>query len=213
MEPLTSTFDRVYETHRWTAAGNGSGPGSALRPDAPLVAGLVTFLKDRRIRSIVDVSCGGMAWWPYVLTASDPETRFFGYDVSQFVITRNRHRFDDAQNWLFSVADARVDQFPEVDLLICRQTLNHLWTKDALAVLANITRSARYLGLTHDPTVVENTPDAERTALFDDCNRATCYAPLNLGLPPFGMHAPETAISDVDGQVLAIYSADLVGNR
>ncbi len=204
---LTPVFDRVYETNRWTTAGNGSGPGSALGSNAPVVQGLIRFIRSHSIRRIVDVSCGGMSWWPHVLEVSK-DVAFHGFDVSQVIVARNQAAFADL-GWQFDVGDARTHTYPPSDLVVCRQTLNHLWPDDAVAVLENLLRSARFLAITHDPATRSNPTVSKRKPLFDDCARATRYARLNLHLDPFPQMRGIAAIPDVDDQRLGIFRAAL----
>jgi hypothetical protein len=57
----------VYETLAWSDQGNGSGPGSTLAFTEALRAGLVGWVQELGIRSLLDASCGGMAWMPLVI--------------------------------------------------------------------------------------------------------------------------------------------------
>lgn len=205
---LRDTFDRVYRTNRWSARGNGSGPGSDLGPTAPLVRGLRAFIRERHITSICDVSCGGMAWWPHVLTPDMPDIRFFGFDVSAQIIARNVARFAHRTRWCFAPADARNAEFPEADLVVCRQTLNHLHGADATAVLGNIRRGVRFIAATHDPALPVNPADEDRRPLFRDDAAALCYARLNLVCRPFALAPYVASIDDVDDQVLGIFGGE-----
>lgn len=204
-ETLQATFDRVYTTLRWTEAGNGSGPGSDVDATQDMAAGLLEFIQSNKIRSIRDVSCGGMAWWPGVLDQL-PDVNFVGADVSKVVTDRNRARFANHADWCFVTQDARAKIPARADLIVCRQTLNHLWALEACDVVANLLPMCRYLALTQDGRLYENPADSARKPLFGDDKTATRYAPLNLRLRPFFMPQPMVQIPDVDGQVLAIFA-------
>ncbi len=201
---LQSTFDRVYTTLRWTDAGNGSGPGSDIEAARHMTAGLLGFVQSHKIRSIRDVSCGGMAWWPGVLNQL-PGVNFVGADVSKVVTDRNRARFANHTDWCFVSQDARDSIPARADLIVCRQTLNHLWASDACDVVRNLLPMCRYLALTQDGRLYENPLDGVRTPLFEDNADATRYTPLNLRLRPFFLPQPIVQIGDVDGQTLAIF--------
>jgi hypothetical protein len=115
-----------------------------------------------------------MAWWPQVLDECEEEILFSGYDVSKVVIDNNRNRFRDRPNWRFGVADARVFNYPDADLFVCRQTINHLWSDDAVAVVRNISRRARrFVALTNNTGVEENPTDATRIPLMPPRSEAT----------------------------------------
>ncbi len=208
MTQMQMIFDKVYETKTWTDAGNGSGPGSALGPDHKLVLGLTEYLLDLKPRKILDLSCGGMAWWPFVLEVLPKETMFLGYDVSGVVIERNRAAFPGRKNWVFRQADARQGPVPEADFVMCRHTLNHLPQVDALAVIDTARHATRQaMAFTHSPGQRANPTDRARRPIFDDGDgRATRYTKLNLEARPFNLAAPVHAIEDVKGEVLAIFT-------
>jgi len=147
-----------------------------------------------------------MAWWPQVLGECGKDLKFFGYDVSRVVINDNRNKFRDNRNWRFDVADARVFKYPNADLFVCRQTLNHLWSKDATAVVKNLTRRAhRFVALTTNPFIEANPPDDVRTPLMPPHTDATCYTKLNLSLKPFRLPKAITSLQDVEGERLDIF--------
>jgi hypothetical protein len=206
---LHAAFDQVYATSRWTEQGNRSGPGSDPDACAPMGQGLAAFIATENIRSIVDVSCGGMAWWPRVLEPLGECVRFHGFDASQVVISENQARFDDYPYWSFDVADARSFVYPPADLFVCRQTLNHLWRPDALAVLRNISVQARrYVALTSDAQVITNPDDAGRTPLMPPRRDATCYTRLNLNAAPFDLAPAVQRVPDVDGDALEFFLSE-----
>lgn len=204
------TFNRAYTTSRWTDAGNRSGPGS--EPDAckPMWESLAAFIAASDIRSIVDVSCGGMAWWPHVLTPLSDRVSFHGFDVSQTAIAAHEESFCEHRNWRFGVADARTFSYPTADLIVCRQTLNHLYSPDALAVVSNITKQARrFVAFTSDDLLLDNPSDAVRVPLMPQTKDATCYTRLNLNAKPFNLAPAVEIIPDVDGDTLSIFLSEI----
>jgi Methyltransferase domain len=206
---LHDAFDLAYRTSRWTEQGNRSGPGSDPEACRPMCLGLSEFIRSQKITSIVDVSCGGMAWWPQVLDECEEEILFSGYDVSKVVIDNNRNRFRDRPNWRFGVADARVFNYPDADLFVCRQTINHLWSDDAVAVVRNISRRARrFVALTNNTGVEENPTDATRIPLMPPRSEATRYTRLNLNAKPFQLPPAVYSLQDVEGESLEIFLSE-----
>jgi hypothetical protein len=203
---LLRAFDLVYESSRWSSQGNKSGPGSEYANCKRMCDELTSFISAHAIRKIVDVSCGGMAWWPHVLQKLDIPIEFHGFDASSIIIAENVETFRSHSNLHFETADARSHQFPECDLLVCRQTLNHLWRDDCVAVLRNL-RSLKYrfLALTHNGGVERNLEDGERIQLMPPRVEATRYTPLNLMRPPYSMPKPCFEFEDVENGTLALF--------
>ncbi len=208
MTKMQAIFDAVYVTNRWTTAGNGSGPGSALGPEHAFVLGLTDYLLDLKPKKILDLSCGGMAWWPFILDALPESTQFLGYDVSEVVTERNRSAFANRKTWVFRQADARQGPVPEADFVICRHTLNHLPAVDALAVIDTARRSARTaMAFNHSPGLRANPEDRARRPIFDGGERtAMRFAKLNLEARPFHLAPPVEVIPDVKGECLGVFA-------
>lgn len=202
-----AAFDLVYASQRWTSQGNGSGPGSDYNNCRAMCDELTKFIAEQKIQRIVDVSCGGMAWWPHIFQALDYRIEFHGFDASSLAIKANVAKFHGQPSLRFQTADARIYPFPKSDLLICRQTLNHLWREDCTEVLQNLrSREHRFLAITHNSGVARNLEDEERLPLMPPRRDATCYTPINLTLSPYSMPRPAREIPDVEGGVLAIFA-------
>ena len=66
-------FSAIYRSAHWSAAGGGSGEGSDPLAARGARRALLQVLRDPalRVRSLVDVGCGSLAWLPAVLDARD----------------------------------------------------------------------------------------------------------------------------------------------
>ena len=130
-------FDKVYASKRWSDQGNGSGPGSALAHVKPIFDSLKQFIEQHEIKSIVDVSCGGFAWWPSFFDECKGDIAFHGFDIAETVIADNRCKFPA---YKFDVLDGTNPntRYPLCDLIVVRHTLNHLSLKNARQLLQNV---------------------------------------------------------------------------
>lgn len=199
---MKQVFNRVYTTNRWSTAGNGSGPGSDPRFAQNAIKFLRGIIQRYQIRTITDVSCGGMAWWPLLLREF-PKIKFYGYDISSVIIEQNKQRFANQPNWTFGVRNAITDKFEVSDLMICRHTMMHLSISDAVRLLQNLISSkSRFLVLTSHPDVRSN-HDTQRTPLFRSPRSKNQVAPsgtayqfkaMNLELAPFHLKPIEFII-------------------
>jgi Methyltransferase domain len=206
---LHDIFNLVYSSSRWTDQGNKSGPGSDPEVCQPMWRGLAEFIKAENIRSIVDVSCGGMAWWPRILEMLDEGVSFYGFDASEVAIGENKARFYDCLNWKFQAADARTFRYPPADLFVCRQTINHLWREDALGLVRNVSAQARrFVAFTTDNSIAVNPEDSIRRPLMPPRREATCYTRMNLNSAPFDLTPSIHRVPDVDGEALEFFLSE-----
>ena len=202
-ESYSHYFNRIYDNEMWTSAGGGSGPGSELSAVLPMCVKLARFIDREKIRSIVDLSCGGMAWWPTALALAQTDVRFHGVDISSTAINRNKAALRSFDNISFEVGDATSFAPDACDLLVCRETINHLRRDDAQLIVQRMQNlPSRYFALSHFAHAPENPDDTKRARKTGSAFR---YTDWNLSLPPFNLPDPLVEIEDLHGRVFAIY--------
>jgi len=202
-ESYTNSFNRIYDNEMWSAAGGGSGPGSELSAVLPMCVKLARFIDREDIRSVVDLSCGGMAWWPTTLAFAQTDVRFHGVDISSTAINRNKATLRSFANFSFQVGDATTFTPDACDLLVCRETINHLRRDDAETIVHRMQDlPSRYFALSHFDEAQENPDDTRRARKTGSAYR---YTDWNLSLPPFNLPPPLVEIEDLNGRVFAIY--------
>lgn len=208
---METVFNQVYLTGRWGKEGNGSGPGSAIAYAQNAINFLKEIIRKYQIRSITDVSCGGMLWWIEVLK-DFPEVSFNGYDISSVIIERNKKSFVGKPLWKFGVRNAVDDSFESVDLMVCRHTMMHLGLDNAARILQNIRNShCKYYLLTSHPSVASNS-DKNRIPLFENNGAAPVteqgfrFTHMNMALPPFNLTLIDSVVEPQSTpEILALY--------
>ena len=178
---MKERFAEVYRTEEWS---NGrefplSGRGSSLEHTAGVRRNLTQIVKTlfdkRRVLKILDAPCGDMAWMPTWLgELMDAGWRldYGGVDVVDFVIEHNVRsvslRHERLKRLEFRCCDVAKDALPAVDLIICKELVNHLCFADIFDVLRNFTRSgSRYVVITSNAgwdnvELQMTTPEASR---------------------------------------------------
>jgi len=151
--PETS-FSLIYDRAHWGKSGGGSGEGS--EPEA--ATGASTILehvlldKDFKITSFADIGCGSFVWLPSVLDKVDAQRdsqhpiRFIGVDVVKSLMKRHTDEYlIKRPHWSFLVADASSASSSvipaNIDLLLCRDAIQHLPLMLAVQVLENLINS------------------------------------------------------------------------
>lgn len=140
---LRDRFTRFYRTNHWSDPESRSGPGS--RRDSGQVLAAIEALRMVHLahgaRTIADIPCGDFNWMPMFLEAW-PLVEYRGFDIVPDIIADNRARHPGHR---FDLLDITREVPPAVDLIFCKDLLNHLSHADVRAALANMRRSGARL--------------------------------------------------------------------
>jgi SAM-dependent methyltransferase len=142
-------FDKIYASEGWGKEGRGSGDGSSLNFTQGIRAYLAKLVKNKKLKTFVDVPCGSANWIPPLLAEirqKNPCFEYRGMDVVKSVIAGNKERFKNDLLSSFDVADVSSAPLPNnPDLILSRDALQHLPINDGINVLENIAKaSPRY---------------------------------------------------------------------
>jgi len=126
-------FDKIYENSYW---GKGSGGGSSPEATQPYKVFLEDFIRQYKIQSIVDLGCGD---WQFSKFLDFGGATYIGIDASKCVIANNQKLFARL-GVSFANLPKNHHDIPSADLLVCKDVLMHLSTKevqDILSILPN----------------------------------------------------------------------------
>ena len=137
------------------------GPGSSLATTTKTITFINKILKKHQIKSILDLGCGDWNWMQYIQLnyktgsffskKSVSETKYIGWDASNELIQANKKKFG-SQNIVFEEKDIILEDYPKVDLVICRDVLFHLEIELGQKVIDKIKESgAKYFLSTSFP--------------------------------------------------------------
>jgi SAM-dependent methyltransferase len=146
---------------------------------------LPDVLQFTEAKEILDAPCGDFNWFRHV--ELPPGVRYTGADIVPALIEANQKAFGDADT-TFRVLDITQGDFPSADLWICRDCIQHLSTKDALAALENF----RHSGIPY--ALMSTHPDCR----FNGDMISGGYRQVNLRLPPFSLGEPLIVIDDYE---------------
>jgi len=149
-----AAFQQVFRRSSW---GDGvrvpkSGAGSTRDYTRRARAILMEVVVRYGIGSMLDIPCGDMTWMPVFLEevrAVDPNFTYIGADIVPELVEANRKRFPELR---FEVMDLVGSKLPKVDLILCRDVLQHLPIADVKRGIKNLSDSgSRYLLTTTCP--------------------------------------------------------------
>lgn len=175
-------FRAVYRLGAWVHSkdqASASGAGSEAAATEAVVEELPPLLKQLDAKVVLDIGCGDWNW----MRRMTLPCQYVGIDIVPEVIEANRAYARDGVS--FEVADAIIGPLPTADVALCREILFHMSFHAALAVLANIRRSAHWLVATTDERIWfnSNIPTGD-------------FRLLNLRRPPFNLPPPRFSIAD-----------------
>jgi len=175
-------FEKMHADHAAQGFSSTSGPGSTLEQTEELRQRLPLLLQHLEAHSLLDVACGDFFWQRHCTLGV---ARYLGTDVLESLIDSNQREFGDPAR-AFQALDARSDELPAFDVILCRDYLVHLSYDDIRRALNNfIASGSRYL----ITTTFTNRPGNRDIAAGD-------WRPLNLCAAPFLLPAPRHMINE-----------------
>jgi hypothetical protein len=177
------TFSAIYKTNTWDSQESVSGEGSELRSTSVIREQLPVIIANYNIQSMLDVPCGDYNWMKIV----QKNCIYTGGDIVAELIEKNQKLYS-SDKVQFVQIDITKDTLPKVDLIFCRDCLQHLSYEKAAAALNNFKNSgSKYLLVTSYP----------KTWINYDINDGRCRA-LNLQKGPFRLPSLLYKIKEVN---------------
>lgn len=183
-------FNKIYRNDIW---GNGSGPGSRIENCKEYINFLQIFIQTNNIGTILDIGVGD----GQVLSALEiDEVEYTGLDVSNKALALAKQR-NNRPNIKFINKDISTYNFGKVDLVICKDVLQHLPNETVLIVLRKIINHSKY-------AIVVNDISPQEELLNTDIQIGG-YRPIHIGKAPFSASGEELFTFDSVGFVKSVY--------
>ena len=144
-------FSKIYKEDLWN---EGSGDGSKIENVREYVDVLQKYIDKPEIKTVIDLGCGD---WQFSKFLDLSSVLYLGVDVVDSVIDSNIDLYS-ASNIDFISRDIITYELPQVDLIICKDVLQHLSNRDVISVLIKIIKSSKFALITNDfnPENTEN---------------------------------------------------------
>ena len=130
----TEAFTNIYNNAVWGKNNQGegfSGGGSTFEKTVKYRKLLQNFLKEKNIKSVVDIGCGD---WEFSKYINWDGIDYIGFDVVDWVIKNDISRFSNDHIHFFT-SNFLDEDLPEADLLLCKHVLQHLSNEDVLKLI------------------------------------------------------------------------------
>lgn len=136
---------------------SASGPGSFLRNTSEVRIMLSSLVKEWGVRSILDLGCGDWNWMSTIMPelSESYSVQYSGWDAcSNLIEMLNENYGSDLIN--FEHKDIVDDDYPSVDLIICRDVLFHMKPDIINRVLDKVSKGSTRLFMTSNHEVDRN---------------------------------------------------------
>lgn len=168
-------FDDIYESNMWHTEESVSGGGSTMDATKTVREQIPIIIKKYGIKSMLDIPCGDYNWMKNV----EKDCLYIGGDIVEGIIKSDNEKYK-SDNVMFQVLNMTQDQLPKVDLIFCKDCLQHLCYENVALALNNFKKSgSKYL-------LVSSFPRTWRNHDIYDGD----YRPLNVCKKPFNLPSP-----------------------
>jgi SAM-dependent methyltransferase len=163
-QELEEIFTEIYDKNAWGGEPGKfySGTGTHNSNTAIYVENVVRFIKERNIKSVLDIGCGDFTVMQQV-TASAADVHYLGVDLVSSLIENHRQKFQN-DHVHFSVLNAVKDPLPQADLITVRQVLQHLSNAHIQVILQKLAQYKYVLITEHVPIGPDITPNLDKIA-------------------------------------------------
>ena len=193
--PTSEIFSEIYRRQLWGKPASGrqfsSGHGSAMEIHvAPYVAAVSEFVNGLSwTPSVVDMGCGDFNVGSRIRQHFE---KYIACDVAPEVLTENRTRFPDL-DVDFRQFDMINDEFPEADVCIIRQVLQHLSNADITRVVEKLNKY-QILILTEPLPKTEFTPNLDQPTGVSSRLARGIPSGVVLTEPPFSLRVASSQV-------------------
>lgn len=168
---MNEQFEKIYSQNLWL---HGSGEGSLPNHTKPYRELLQSFLRQKRIRTVVDLGCGD---WQFSRFINWNGIDYHGFDIVKSVIEDNQREFS-SPNISFHMYSGNPADLPAADLLIAKDVFQH-WSNRSIEAFFPHMEAYKYC-------LITNCVNPSGETLNRDIEDGD-FRYLDLRLAPFGI--------------------------
>jgi len=183
-------FSNIYDNFGFGSRESRSGPGSELLETAKIREKIVKLIKEKNIKSVVDIPCGDFNWMKEIV---DHFESYVGGDIVPQAIKINNEIFS-SDRVKFIEFDLINQEIPKCDLLIVRDVIGHQPLSVGLEMVKNILKSdCKYLLSTSWYNLFDRNYHKKHENRTVEFGR---FYPVNLMSYPFNFPEPNFIIEE-----------------
>ena len=201
---MDTNFDAAKKFSDWGWQGKlkgkrkiASGPGSSNELTSKTKQIILETIKDHNVKSILDLGCGDWTWMSKIRNKFS-EVSYEGWDASENMVKCLNDRYSN-ENTKFRVKDIVTSEFPDVDLIICRDVLFHLDKKLSKHV-TDKTKNCLFISTSYNNQQTNN-----NIGKYNHIENWGFYK-INLRISPFNLDTRELkTYHEFDGRYISLY--------
>lgn len=145
---IGAIFNNIYSNSLWGfKSGNGSDPENAKE----WISNVNFFIKENNIKSILDLGCGD---WRISSQLNLKNINYIGIDASSNII--EEIKVNETENIKFICGDIEKIDYPNVDLILIKDVLQHLPNISIQNIVNKAIKSAKYVIACNDIAIENN---------------------------------------------------------
>lgn len=146
MDNLKDKFTATYKNNSWGSQESFSGGGSEWNFAQYYAENFLSIIKKYNIKSIFDTSCGD---WNWMNEIKDKLPNYIGNDIVEDLIKVNKEKYE-SETIKFVCGDMieSLKIQKNIDLVVCRHTLEHLPTDYIINFLNILKNNTKYALIT-----------------------------------------------------------------
>jgi glycosyltransferase involved in cell wall biosynthesis/2-polyprenyl-3-methyl-5-hydroxy-6-metoxy-1,4-benzoquinol methylase len=195
--PAQKIFGEIYRRKDWGNGESVSGSGSSVARTAVFRDEIGLLLSEIKAKSLLDAGCGDFNWMKEIELDL---AQYIGIDVVPELIGKNQKAHGNDSRTFLSL-DMTKDKLPQVDLILCRDSLVHFSFADILRTLENFSQSGS--------TYLLTTTFARLPRNVDICTGE--WRQINLQMPPFDFPEPLKLIDEKCTHSGAVFDGKCLG--
>ena len=153
------------------------------------------IIKDKKIKSIIDIGCGDMNWMKYTLMDSPGIISYTGIDQDSDMLLIASLAEINIPIELIKEDIRLLDKIHRYNLILCRDLLLHLENDEIEKVLKMFINSGSRWLITNNYAVLEN---KELNRVYEYTKRKRQSRNINLNVYPFNFPPPDKQIKEFE---------------
>lgn len=183
MKNITDIFSNIYLNDTWRG---GSGPGSYPNATEEYRNVVIEVIKTHNIKTVLDYGCGDWQF-SHLIPWNTLVSTYTGVDVVPSLIDNHKQKFSTDIIKFDLITDDW--EMPIVDLIICKDVLQHLPNSHVTEILKKIKKSCKFFLVTNDVF-------SKKKPTNSDCEIGS-WRPIDLTLPPWNFQGKLLLSKDV----------------
>lgn len=146
LKTIMKYFKTVYSENLWNNSESVSGEGSTIKCSGPYILFLQNFVKEKSIKSILDLGCGDFNLMRHFDFTG---INYLGIDLIEPLIDKNNQTYK-SNNIRFECGIIHDYGFTDhYDLILCKDVLQH-WSNHSVQQFLKLLKNYNYSILTND---------------------------------------------------------------